>query len=502
MAQRVHDPRPWPVPDPRPLALVETLCARLAEAGVSYCHWKSNDMLHLSAAGVNDLDLLVDRRDLPAFLAVLAGCDFKQARPRRRARQIPGVLHFYGEDAATGTIVHVDAQAQLVLGDDTTKNVRLPIEKAYLASCRPQPPFPVPAPEFELAVLVLRLALKHATWDAALFGLASLTEGEQRELAYLTERTDPGELRRVVDAHLPQIGWPLWSSHHRSLVDDEPALVRLTTGRRVVAAAADLMRRRPAVDTALRCSRRVQRGVRHYVLHERNSKRLVAGGTVVAVVGGDGAGKSTVVKGLAHWLGGPFDTRVLHMGKPPRGPATLVVKGGILVARRVGLLPDWLPNYPTPAQHRGRFPGHAWLLWQLVTAADRRRQHRRVRALAGRGAVVLCDRFPLEQVTLMDGMRTRWIPTAGLPTLTRRLIAAEQRAYRAIAPPDLLLVLRVDPATAVARKRGVDPAEFVRTRSTEVFTTDWAATDAIVLDASQPAGRVLAQARAAVWAEL
>jgi thymidylate kinase len=469
---------------------------------VSYCHWKSNDMLHLSASGENDLDLLVDRRDLASFLAVLAAHGFKQARPQRRGRQIPGVVHFYGLDVPTGRFVHVDAQAQLVLGDDTTKNVRLPIEQAYLASCTPGPLFPVPAPEFELAVLVVRLALKHGTWDAAAFGLAPLRAAERRELQYLAARADPVRLRQVVDSHLPQIGWAGWSRYHRALLDGEPLRRCLVAGRTVVRGAADLMRRRPAVDTALRCGRRVQWGVGHVALGRRNTKRLVAGGSVVAVVGGDGAGKSTMVNGLAGWLNGPFDTRVVHMGKPPRGLANLVVKGGILAARRAGLLPNWLPNYPTPAEHRGDFPGHAWLLWQLVTASDRRRQHRRVRRLAGRGSLVVCDRFPLDQVTLMDGARTHWVPTDGAPTLARRLVAAERRAYASIAPPDLLLVLRVDPDTAVARKVGVDPAAFVRPRSAEVFTADWDASGAVVLDASRPAADVLAEARAAVWAGL
>jgi thymidylate kinase len=486
---------------PAPLGLVVDLCARLREAGVSYCHWKSNDALHLSASGDNDLDLLVDRRHVKAFTEILAACGFKQARPQRR-RFVPGVLHFYGMDEATGKFVHVDAQAQLVLGDDTTKNVHVPIEKAYLESCTQGPLFPVPAAEFELAVLVLRLALKHGTWDAAAFGLAPLKGTERRELEYLHARADQAELRRVVETHLAQIGWQDWSAYFDALLAGKGLPARLAAGRRVVAGAAHLMRRRPALDTVTRCRRRVEWGVRHYVLGQRNTKRLMAGGRVIAIVGGDGAGKSTLVNSIASWLNGPLDTRVVHMGKPPRSSANLLVKGGLLIARRAGLISGWLPNYPTADEHGGRFPGNAWLLWQLVTAADRRRQHRRARSLAGRGHVVVCDRFPHAQVTLMDGSRTSWVPVEGLSPLARRLVAAEQRCYAGITDPDLLLVLRVDPETAVARKQGVDPADFVRPRSAEVFAADWGTTGAVVLDASRPAAEVLAEARAAVWANL
>lgn len=486
---------------PEPLGLVVELCTRLRAAGVSYCHWKSNDALHLSASGDNDLDLLVDRRSVQSFLGVLVDLGFKQARPTRRP-PVPGVVHWYGLDAATGKFVHVDAQAQLVLGDDTTKNVQLPIERAYLASCTQGPMFPVPAPEFELAVLVLRLAIKHGTWDAAVFGLALLRGAERRELLYLQARADADELRQVVETHLPQIGWTDWSRYCQALLEDAPLPRQLAAGRRVVADVHGLMRRRPALDTAVRCSRRVNWGLRHYLLGQRNTKRLIAGGAVIAVVGGDGAGKSTMVEGLTDWLNGPLETSVVHMGKPPRSPANIAVKGGVALARGAGLVRDWLPNYPTPEEHAGRVPGRSWLLWQLVTATDRRRQHSRVRRLAAHGDLVVCDRFPLAQVTLMDGPRTGWVPTAGLTPVDQRIVAAEQRCYAGITAPDVLLVLRVDPDVAVARKQGVDPADFVRPRSAEVFGADWSATDAVVLDAGRPAEEVLAEARAAVWANL
>jgi hypothetical protein len=68
--------------------------------------------------------------------------------------------------------------------------------------------------------------------------------------------------------------------------------------------------------------------------------------------------------------------------------------------------------------------------------------------------------------------------------------------------PDVLVVLRVDPDLAVARKQGVDAPEFVRPRSAEVFDADWSSSDAVVLDAALAGDEVLAQLRAVVWERL
>jgi thymidylate kinase len=479
------------------LQLVRTLCRALLLNGVSYCHWKSNDALDRSASGENDLDLLVDRAHATTFVQILTGLGFKEVRPPRR-RQFPGVFHYYGLDAPTGRFVHVDAQYTLQLGDDTTKNVRLPMAGAYLASAEQGPMFAVPSPEFELAVYVVRLALKHGTWDAALFGLSGLRENERRELDHLGEAVDVETLREVVETHLPYVGWDCWSGYLEALLLAAPLRERIRTGSRLVSSLAGCARRPPALDTALRCWRRVEWGVRRYLLGQRATKSLVGGGALVAVVGGDGAGKTTAVAGLSTWLGGPLRVRRMHLGKPPPAPTTVVVKGLLFAARLLGLV-RWLPHYPTESEHHYAFPGYPWLLWQVLTARDRRRHHRRARRLAARGHLVVSDRYPLPQITLMDGSRTGWIPRDALPALAARLVDHERRCYAEMAEPDVLLVLRVDPGIAVERKNGVDPEGFVRPRSAEVYAADWGSTNATVVDASRPADEVLAQMQAAVW---
>ena len=97
--------------------------------------------------------------------------------------------------------------------------------------------------------------------------------------------------------------------------------------------------------------------------------------------------------------------------------------------------------------------------------------------------------------------------TAGVSDLSRRgrvfrmLAGLERRYYDRISPPDLLLVLRVDPDRAVER-RPDEPESFVRPRSEEIWRTDWRGTSAVVIDSGRPMDEMLAEVRSAVWSRL
>jgi len=237
------------------LELVSTLCRALQDAGIRYCHWKSNESLDRSASGENDLDLLVLRSDASRFEGVLRDFGFRDAR-LPRWKELPGVYHSYGVDRRSGHFVHIHAHYQLVIGDDMTKNYHLPIEVAYLASARPVSSFMVPAPEFELGLFLIRMVIKHCTWDAFLTLQSSLSKSERRELDDLVARVDLADVWALLGRHIPFVRSELWDRCDRAVQPGASVWSRIRTASRLQAELAVWARRPRTVDTSLRMWRR------------------------------------------------------------------------------------------------------------------------------------------------------------------------------------------------------------------------------------------------------
>ncbi len=473
------------------------LCEALDRQAVSYCHWKSTDALDRSSSGENDLDLLVAENDVTVFEGILKELGFVEAvvRPSQR---LPGVRHFYGLDLLSGRLVDVHAHERLVLGDDATKNYRLPIEGAYLATSTHAGHFKIPAPELELVVFVVRMMLKHGSPEAILTGRGSLSRRERQELQHLIGLSDPVVLRQELHRSVPMLDGPLLDSCIASLDPGRSFRARMEIWDGLTRRLAPFARLPRGADVWLQMWRRVKGRTQRHVLQRPPRKRPAGGGRVVALIGSDGSGKSTAAEGLDRWLSPVFATTRIHLGKPRRSLPWLALRASVHLGRRLGIAPEPAPTSDTPGVVPTARSGGTWLLSGALTARDRRRAAARAHRLASRGRVVICDRYPLPQITV-DGPRAAGstLPDRGV---SRRLVEIDRWLYASIPPPDVVVVLRVSPEVA-ARRRPEADLRVIEARAGEVRDAAWG-TDVAIVDADRPKDVVLLDVKAGVWSRL
>jgi thymidylate kinase len=407
------------------------------------------------------------------------------------------VRDFYGWDEKSGRLVHVHAHYQLILGNDLSKNYRLPIEKAYLESSTQGDLFRVPAPEFELVVLVIRMTLKHSTWDAIFMRHGALSKTERVELDDLAI----GKNLSKVDAILQSLSLSreLFDVCMQSIQPRCPFWTRVQAGERLQKALRTCARRPHGRDVLLKFSRRISQPIQRRIFKISPKNRFANGGLFVAIVGGDGAGKTTVIAALHKIFAAKFETEKFHMGKPAWSWTTVLVRGLLKIGTLLHLYPFEGDVYEELAQPHGT----PWFLRAVCTARDRYLTYQRARRLSTNGKIVICDRYSLAGFMQMDGPQC----ASALANVQEKnrflqsLADREARYYEQIHLPDLLIVLKLDPEIAVRRKTE-ETETSVRARSSEVWRLGWEKVSGFEVDASRSKEEAFAQVMSILWKHL
>lgn len=467
---------------PPPLAaLVARLGAALASRGVSYCQWKGHGKRERWERGHGDIDLLVDSGSWADFAEVVGGLGFKLSLPAAGC-EAAGIVHYFGLDERTGQSIHLHVYQRLVIGLPWRTHYRLPLERALLESARlnggASAVFKTAAPELELIVAVLRLALRHELRDVLRSSSPHWLDGALGEVDRLEEQASPDMVVAALRQHLPEVSVSLFNRCRDSLQPGCPAWRRALIGT-ALARALSAHSSRPSLFAF---------GEQIWSRLRPTGHRLASGGSVVALLGGDGSGKSTCADALEAWLGAEIATLHLHLGRPTRSLATFVVGGALKVFRRFGASP--------------RTVAHLELLRHGCTARDRYALYRRAHRFAAGGGIAICERYPLPEGWALAGpSEVQGNALAAQSRAATALRTWERRFYERMAPPDLILLLRLDPETAVRRKP-TEPADYVRERARLTAATDWSKSGARIVDAAQPLPQVIATLKAEIWRTL
>ena len=495
---------------PSRLTVLRALFDRLHAADIRYCHWKSNEHLLASFTGATDVDVLFDRRAIVPLTRLLGEVGFKRfvVKP---GRGYPGIEDYLGYDVATGALTHLHVHYQLTLGEKFLKGHRLPWEERYLATRVRDPEFDiyVADPHLELVVLLIRAVMKLRVRDGfkEALGTPYISGGMLREVAWLKAR--------VNEQRLVGLGGELVGESAAQLLPDlvagsRPSVGQLRAfGRRITpglneyrlfgsgAAARQMMTRELGI---------VVWKVRNWVLGAptKSTRTMPQGGLTVAILGADGAGKSTITTSVTEWLSREVAV-VRTYGGSGKGSASWVRLGmqrvGALRRRILGRTPAPVRRSSDNPDESGGAPSVARVLWLLTLLRERRRRARAARRAKGLGMIVISDRFPQSQFPGgNDGPRlVPWLERG--PWWVRAAARRERATFQHVdlSPPDLVVKLNVRPEIALQRKPET-PVDQVRNGIDVIRGLRFPPTTRVVdLDAEQPLDHVVLQAKRAVW---
>lgn len=296
-----------PVTTTAALGVVPALFRRLHAEGVVYCHWKSNEHLDASMVGATDFDLLVDRKDALAVAEIFSQMNIKPfvVAP---FHQYPGVEDYLCCDPDTGKLIHLHIHYQLTVGEKLLNGYRLPWEEIVLSTrlLDSRHEIYVADPHVELVLLVTRAAVKLRARDL-LLGTLRRTYFQHkvlREFAWLARRIERG---RLLDVARRLVG-PKAAGILLEMVDAPPVKRRLLAFRRHCEPSLGSYRMYSAWGARVRRWVREARTLwwwienRYYRVPKNSSRTCPQGGVMIAVVGDDAAGKSTIANAIAEWL--------------------------------------------------------------------------------------------------------------------------------------------------------------------------------------------------------
>lgn len=394
----------------RPMSIFQFF-EQLNETGIAYCQFKSTEHLNASFDGKTDFDLLVSPQDASRFNQLLFQWGFKQ-RYAHKDSLYPGTENYLWYDVVNQQMHHLHVHYRLIFGEKGFKNYRWKVESDFIENAILHPDYPLKiAPLYlELPLLIIRSILKHRNNIDK-----KLPDDLTRELMYLISQLPDGRLAGIAVSN------DLYGLM-QTFVDEFNAdtLSPMT-----------LNDYKTQLMPLLKCWQRytdeeLSTFVNTSVDSAKLSRWLSNSGCQIAIIGADGAGKSTLVSDCEKWLNYKLEAKQFYLGQN---------KALTQQASKQSLLSSVFLAKKKPNQH-------------ILYA-----QHRKEMLLAGQsfasaGGVALYDRYPLKEFHTMplpmDGPRLKEDETG---------YQEEQQIYQLLPDyPDLLIVLKVDEAVAVKRK--------------------------------------------------
>jgi thymidylate kinase len=463
--------------------------------------------------GELDIDLLVSNDSFARAADILMELGFKPAASRWGPNP-SGIFHYYGYDPAQKDLVHLHMFTRVLTGESFLKSHLFPFEEMLLKDTSSIKGIQVASKEAELILFVLRMYIKYGSSLDIPRVLKS--DGKVREeAAWLKENSNMEQVGILLNQYCPVISEKTFLECLDSILNQAPYLQRWKLSYQI--------RRKLRIYGKYSFTGwlfgHVQLLVGNLIKklrRQKGGKIFLSGGTMIAIVGADATGKSTLVSETSRWLRKNFVVNTVHAGKPPS--TLLTVPINILLAlhrklknksRSAGKLEKaLLSNTSVVDPERTGLSSLIYAIRAVCLAWDRRALLGKVRRASANGEIVVCDRYPTNATGRMDSPRLLEDPTQRgfVPSIYNWLARTERNLYCQIPPPDVVLRLKVSWETAKKRNAAreiLDDEIYLQNRHQQAKEWFMPGPRSIQdIDTDSPLAETLRAVKQAIWSAL
>ncbi len=491
------------------LTLISDLLDALHRNDILYCHWKSNEHLAASMTGDTDLDVLFDVNQKENTIQLLSDLGFKRFVSIKE-KEYKDIEDYLGLDIESGKLVHVHAHFRLTMGEQYLKGYQLNLEDKILDSRIFDPEFGAycSLPAFELVLLYIREALKLRTRDRLMMSLKNrihYTENILKEYRWLKERRTDEEIASILTSLFPgdsAMYGIMTGDFTRVEISKLASILKPQLKHNRLYSPTQALLLRWYRELSVKVARKSAQLLHLPILSKRVNPR---GGLVIAVIGADGSGKSTAIADLENTLKQKLDIYKIYFG---RGDGRVSWPRRMLNKVKSVVAPSSKKGKKIRTEKSGFEPKRGFIatvfkcIEALMVANEKSSNLKQMQAAKAKGMVVICDRFPQNQLMgYNDGPLLHHFSTSK-NILYRTLAKAEARIYAQAqdCPPDILIKLVADAHVVEARKPGETSIEMLKTKIAGVKQLRFKESCKVVtIDATQPLQTVLTTIRQHLW---
>lgn len=467
---------------------------------IKYCHWKSNEHLVAGLNGLTDLDVLLSKEDKEKGCAVLAKMNCLKCKSQYGARY-PDVEDWIGMDDGTGKLIHIHLHFNLVTGHKGMKEYSLPWVSNVLETriLEENTLVYISDPNWELITLYTRICLKASDKQVyqAKHNKFSLGEDYQKEISYLKEKIDWNEVKQNLLRYFSIETDNILSLLKEEKMDSHSFLaLREMIGRAMVSynrygKCATFLRKK-YYRIVLRLRSYLKRKDSNLILRKTPSDNK---GLIIAFIGQDGSGKSTITADLETWLRWKMEAKRFYLGSgdhfmPWEKRVQIKLRGKKTFLTRI--IQSWLP-----------LSIHMKLSKNVLKTILRARHY------ANNGGIAFFDRYPQIIVPgINDGpkIRERYakrVHNSFLKSIILLCAQIEEKNLKkaTMLSPDIVVKLLLPPEESIRRKPQ-ENIEDVKRKHQIIKMLTFDGSQTFTIDATEEYKKELLEIKSIIWTHL